>query len=126
LTSLVYEKQQKLRIMMKMHGLGDGPYWMISYGYFLVTSIIYMLCFVIFGSILGKNITIELIPLWIFPISLMLFDFIFRIKNLHQWLQHPICILFYLYKLTNCASIFGGLHVFKYQDCYRFHNNYFY
>jgi len=73
LTSLVYEKQQKLRIMMKMHGLGDGPYWMISYGYFLVTSIIYMLCFVIFGSILGKNITIELIPLWIFPISLMLF-----------------------------------------------------
>ncbi|KAJ1401641.1 P-loop containing nucleoside triphosphate hydrolase [Sesbania bispinosa] len=31
LTSLVYEKQQKLRIMMKMHGLGDGPYWMISY-----------------------------------------------------------------------------------------------
>jgi len=57
---------------MKMHGLGDGPYWMISYGYFLVTSIIYMLCFVIFGSLLGKNITIELIPLWIFPFSLML------------------------------------------------------
>ncbi|XP_068464668.1 ABC transporter A family member 7-like isoform X1 [Phaseolus vulgaris] len=72
LTSLVYERQQKLRIMMKMHGLGDGPYWMISYGYFLVTSIIYMLCFVIFGSLLGKNITIELIPLWIFPFSLML------------------------------------------------------
>ncbi|XP_061346675.1 ABC transporter A family member 7-like [Gastrolobium bilobum] len=53
LTSLVYEKQQKLRIMMKMHGLGDGPYWMISYGYFLAISIIYMLCFVIFGSLLG-------------------------------------------------------------------------
>ncbi|KAF3551394.1 hypothetical protein DY000_02008522 [Brassica cretica] len=31
LTSLVYEKQQRLRIIMKMHGLGDGPYWMISY-----------------------------------------------------------------------------------------------
>ncbi|XP_027330167.1 ABC transporter A family member 7-like [Abrus precatorius] len=53
LTSLVYEKQQKLRIMMKMHGLGDGPYWMISYGYFLAISVIYMLCFVIFGSLLG-------------------------------------------------------------------------
>ncbi|KAL2340803.1 hypothetical protein Fmac_008743 [Flemingia macrophylla] len=52
LTSLVYEKQQKLRIMMKMHGLGDGPYWMISYGYFLAISILYMLCFVIFGSVI--------------------------------------------------------------------------
>ncbi|KAM5570708.1 ABC transporter A family member 7-like [Rosa sericea] len=53
LTSLVYEKEQKLRIMMKMHGLGDGPYWMISYIYFLTVSSIYMLCFVIFGSLIG-------------------------------------------------------------------------
>ncbi|KAK7292227.1 hypothetical protein RIF29_08003 [Crotalaria pallida] len=53
LTSLVYEKQQKLRIMMKMHGLGDGAYWMISYLYFLALSVIYMLCFVIFGSLIG-------------------------------------------------------------------------
>ncbi|AES91236.2 ABC transporter A family protein [Medicago truncatula] len=53
LTSLVYEKQQKLRIMMKMHGLGDGPYWLITYGYFLALSAIYMLCFVMFGSSLG-------------------------------------------------------------------------
>ncbi|ESW10198.1 hypothetical protein PHAVU_009G189300 [Phaseolus vulgaris] len=55
LTTLVYEKQQKLRIMMKMHGLGDGPYWMISYGYFLAISIVYMLCLVIFGSVIGLN-----------------------------------------------------------------------
>ncbi|XP_042521053.1 ABC transporter A family member 7-like isoform X2 [Macadamia integrifolia] len=53
LTSLVYEKQQRLRIMMKMHRLGDGPYWMISYFYFLSMSLIYMLCFVIFGSLIG-------------------------------------------------------------------------
>ncbi|KAG8475743.1 hypothetical protein CXB51_032538 [Gossypium anomalum] len=53
LASLVYEKQQKLRVMMKMHGLGDGPYWMISYAYFLVISLLYMLCFVIFGSVIG-------------------------------------------------------------------------
>ncbi|KAM3703643.1 hypothetical protein ACJW30_04G113300 [Castanea mollissima] len=55
LTSLVYEKEQRLRIMMKMHGLGDGPYWMISYAYFLFISLIYMLCFVIFGSLIGLN-----------------------------------------------------------------------
>ncbi|KAM5570460.1 ABC transporter A family member 7-like [Rosa sericea] len=54
--SLVYEKQQKLRIMMKMHGLGDGPYWMISYAYFLTVSIVYMLCLVISGSLIGLKI----------------------------------------------------------------------
>lgn len=56
LTALVYEKQQRLRIMMKMHGLGDGPYWTISYAYFLVLSVIYMICFVIFGSLIGLKI----------------------------------------------------------------------
>ncbi|KAI8022257.1 ABC transporter A family member 7 [Camellia lanceoleosa] len=53
LTSLVYEKQQKLRIMMKMHGLGDDPYWMITYAYFLVIYLVYMLCFVVFGLVIG-------------------------------------------------------------------------
>ncbi|KAE9601964.1 putative molybdate-transporting ATPase [Lupinus albus] len=53
LTSLVYEKQQKLRIMMKMHGLDDEPYWMISYIYFLAISVIYILCLVLFGSLIG-------------------------------------------------------------------------
>lgn len=50
---LVYEKQKKLKIMMKMHGLKDGPYWMISYAYFFFLSSAYMLFFVIFGSIIG-------------------------------------------------------------------------
>ncbi|KAK4799709.1 hypothetical protein SAY86_025074 [Trapa natans] len=53
LQALVYEKQQNLRIMMKMHGLGDGPYWLISYAYFLAISALYMLCFVVFGSVIG-------------------------------------------------------------------------
>ncbi|KAL8123533.1 hypothetical protein AgCh_011491 [Apium graveolens] len=53
LTSLVYEKEQNLRIMMKMHGLGDGPYWMITYAYFLVISSVYLFAFVIFGSVVG-------------------------------------------------------------------------
>ncbi|GKV14086.1 hypothetical protein SLEP1_g25007 [Rubroshorea leprosula] len=53
LEALVYEKQQKLRVMMKMHGLRDGPYWMISYAYFLAISLLHMLCFVIFGSVIG-------------------------------------------------------------------------
>ncbi|KAI5329985.1 hypothetical protein L3X38_029382 [Prunus dulcis] len=55
LTAIVYEKEQRLRIMMKMHGLGDGPYWMISYVYFLTISALYMLCFIGFGSLLGLS-----------------------------------------------------------------------
>ncbi|MED6196532.1 hypothetical protein PIB30_048382 [Stylosanthes scabra] len=53
LISLVYEKQHNIRIMMKMHGLGDGAYWLISYGYFLAISMLYMLCFVLVGSLFG-------------------------------------------------------------------------
>ncbi|KFK23718.1 hypothetical protein AALP_AAs66804U000100, partial [Arabis alpina] len=55
LTSLVYEKQQRLRVIMKMHGLGDGPYWMISYAYFLAISTLYVICLMIFGSAIGLN-----------------------------------------------------------------------
>ncbi|KAL1203813.1 ABC transporter A family member 10 [Cardamine amara subsp. amara] len=55
LTSLVYEKQERLRIIMKMHGLGDGPYWMISYAYFLALSMFYVTSLVIFGSAIGLH-----------------------------------------------------------------------
>lgn len=57
---LVYEKQHKLRIMMKMHGLGDGLYCIISYIYFLFLSSAYVLSFVILGSVIGKMIFTEL------------------------------------------------------------------
>ncbi|CAH8334395.1 unnamed protein product [Eruca vesicaria subsp. sativa] len=53
LNTLVYEKQQRLRIIMKMHGLGDGPYWMISYAYFLTISTLYIICLMMFGSLIG-------------------------------------------------------------------------
>jgi hypothetical protein len=58
LTYLVYEKEQKLKIMMKMHGLKDGPYWLISYAYFFALSVIYMTFFVIFGSLIGNFLPI--------------------------------------------------------------------
>ncbi|VAI89560.1 unnamed protein product [Triticum turgidum subsp. durum] len=55
LTYLVYEKQHKLRTMMKMHGLGNGPYWIIYYAYFLILSTVYLVLFVIFGALIGLN-----------------------------------------------------------------------
>lgn len=55
LTALVYEKQYHLRMMMKMHGLGDSAYWAITYVYYLTIFCLYMLCFIIFGSIIRLN-----------------------------------------------------------------------
>lgn len=49
--------------MMKMHGLGDGPYWMISYAYFFAISAAYMICFVIFGSVIGNDLASNYISL---------------------------------------------------------------
>jgi len=56
LTNIVYERQNKLRIMMKMHGIGDLPYWTISYCYFILLSLLYVLSFMLFGSVLGMII----------------------------------------------------------------------
>ncbi|KAF8691503.1 hypothetical protein HU200_040649 [Digitaria exilis] len=53
LSNLVYEKQQKLRTIMKMHGLGDVTYWTISYCYFFLLSLLYMFFLVFFGSCAG-------------------------------------------------------------------------
>ncbi|CAA7031236.1 unnamed protein product [Microthlaspi erraticum] len=77
LTSLMYEKQQRLRIIMKMHGLGDGPYWMISYAYFLVISTLYIISLMIFGS------AIVAAYLYVFGTGLLgLFLFQFLIEEL--------------------------------------------
>ncbi|KAH7657402.1 Sulfate-transporting ATPase protein [Dioscorea alata] len=56
LVSLVYEKQNNLRMIMKMHSLGDCPYWIITYAYFLLISSLYILVFILFGSFLGLKI----------------------------------------------------------------------
>lgn len=52
---LVYEKEKRLRMMMKMHGLGDTAYWLVMYSWFLLLYMAYMFIFVFFGSIIGLN-----------------------------------------------------------------------
>jgi hypothetical protein len=52
---LVYEKEKRLRMMMKMHGLGDVAYWLVMYSWFWMLYVAYMLIFVIFGSIIKLN-----------------------------------------------------------------------
>jgi uncharacterized membrane protein YhaH (DUF805 family) len=62
--------------MMKMHGLGDVPYWIVSYTYFLLISILYMLCFAIFGSLIGNNSKTLLMYFYVLSQFLMLLLFL--------------------------------------------------
>ncbi|CAD7698561.1 unnamed protein product [Ostreobium quekettii] len=50
LVQLVYEKANRLRIIMKMHGLGDAAYWIVNYAYYLLLYIVYIGIFVAVGS----------------------------------------------------------------------------
>lgn len=50
LQQLVYEKEKRLRMMMKMHGLGDVAYWVVTYLWFLLLYIVYIAIFIIVGA----------------------------------------------------------------------------
>lgn len=46
---LVYEKQHRLRSMMRMHGLSNGVYLFIMYMYFVLQYLLYIIVMVIAG-----------------------------------------------------------------------------
>lgn len=115
---------------MKMHGLGDGPYWMISYAYFLLLSCLYMLVFVFFGSIIGKTFR-----WWINYFFFTFYSrcwqneiiyFYVRVKVLHtKWLQHPICIFFHLHKLASGVGFSRCWIFLKREDRNRFNYTFY-
>jgi hypothetical protein len=37
-------------MMMKMHGMQDGAYWLVQYSWFLMLYIVYAAAFLIFGT----------------------------------------------------------------------------
>lgn len=51
LVQLVYEKEENLRIMMRMHGLGDAAYWIVNYSYYLCVYVTYIVVFIIIGAL---------------------------------------------------------------------------
>jgi hypothetical protein len=53
LQQLVYEKAMRLRIMMKMHGLSDAVYWLVTFCWYLVLSVVYFMLLIGFGSAIG-------------------------------------------------------------------------
>lgn len=50
LQQLVYEKERRLRMMMRIHGLGDGPYWCITYLWYMILYIVYIFFFMLIGG----------------------------------------------------------------------------
>ncbi|KAI8472690.1 MAG: P-loop containing nucleoside triphosphate hydrolase protein [Monoraphidium minutum] len=59
LMQLVYEKEKRLRMMMKMHGLGDGAYWLVTYTWFYALYALYIAIFMAFGSLIRLNMFIK-------------------------------------------------------------------
>ncbi|KAF3437769.1 hypothetical protein FNV43_RR20525 [Rhamnella rubrinervis] len=102
LTSLVYEKQQRLRIMMKMHGLGDGPYWLIYYVYFLCISSMYMLFVIIFGSVVGLSI---------FKLNAYSIQFVFYFMYLNLQISFGFLVAAF-FSNVKTASVVGYIYVF--------------
>ncbi|XP_058110850.1 ABC transporter A family member 7-like isoform X2 [Magnolia sinica] len=102
LTCLVYEKQHKLRIMMKMHGLGDGPYWLISYGYFFIISSIYMIWFAVSGSIIRLDL---------FRLNNYVIQFIFYFVYLNLQITLAFLAAAVFSQVKN-ATVVGSMYVF--------------
>jgi ABC-type multidrug transport system ATPase subunit len=50
LSTLVAEKEGKLRTMMKMHGLGDAAYWAIQYLWYFLVNMVYVWILIGVGS----------------------------------------------------------------------------
>ncbi|PKU76587.1 ABC transporter A family member 8 isoform X1 [Dendrobium catenatum] len=102
LTYLVHEKQNNMRMMMKMHGLGDLPYWIISYAYFLLLSASYMLCFSLFGSLIGIKI---------FTLNKYSLQFVFYFVCINLQISLAISSSA-LFSRVKTATVVGYLYVF--------------
>ena len=50
---VVYEKEQRLRMMMKLMGLTDSVYWLVTYMYNLVVYCLFMIMLYVAGNLIG-------------------------------------------------------------------------
>mmetsp|Transcript_29509 Transcript_29509/g.74204 ORF Transcript_29509/g.74204 Transcript_29509/m.74204 type:complete len:651 (+) Transcript_29509:1679-3631(+) len=103
LQQLVYEKHMRLRIMMKMHGLSDGVYWLVTFGWYLILSIVYFVLLIVFGSGIGlkfftlNSYGVQFIFFFIFSLVQIAFAF----------------LLSTLFQSPRTATSFGFVYVFS-------------
>eukprot|EP00210_Caulerpa_lentillifera_P003610 g3445.t1 len=96
LVQLVYEKEQHLRFIMKMHGLGAEAYWLVNYLYYLLITILYISILVFAGTLADlaiftqNNNGIQFLFLLIFGNTQIAFAFL--LSNFFQKTQS--CIIF--------------------------------
>eukprot|EP00735_Rhodelphis_limneticus_P009812 TRINITY_DN2875_c1_g1::TRINITY_DN2875_c1_g1_i2::g.6040::m.6040 TRINITY_DN2875_c1_g1::TRINITY_DN2875_c1_g1_i2::g.6040 ORF type:complete len:991 (-),score=211.47,sp/Q8LPK0/AB8A_ARATH/42.77/0.0,ABC_tran/PF00005.22/1.5e-26,ABC2_membrane_3/PF12698.2/2.6e-14,AAA_21/PF13304.1/0.15,AAA_21/PF13304.1/1.5e-10,ABC2_membrane_4/PF12730.2/7.4e+02,ABC2_membrane_4/PF12730.2/0.00054,SMC_N/PF02463.14/0.0059,IstB_IS21/PF01695.12/14,IstB_IS21/PF01695.12/20,SRP54/PF00448.17/0.33,AAA_23/PF13476.1/8.1e+03,AAA_23/PF1347 len=98
--ALLYEKENRLRLMMKMNGLASKPYWLVTYFYFFCVYFLYMLLVVIFGSLIGLGFFLE---------NSYGVQFVFYFAAIHQTIAFAfLCsTLFDSYKTaTVCAYLY--------------------
>ncbi|MCL7036308.1 hypothetical protein MKW94_009175 [Papaver nudicaule] len=88
--------------MMKMHGLGNGPYWMITYSYFLFLSFIYMICFMVSGFLTG-------LPIFKCTVFSIQFTFYFIYINLQISFAFLLSTIFLHVKT---ATVIAHMYVF--------------
>jgi hypothetical protein len=56
LQQLVYDKEKRLRMMMKMHGLNDTVYWLVNYCWYYILYAIYVIIFCVLGAIVQLEV----------------------------------------------------------------------
>jgi hypothetical protein len=56
LQQLVYDKEKRLRMMMKMHGLNDTVYWLVNYVWYYIIYAIYVIIFCVLGAIVKLEV----------------------------------------------------------------------
>jgi ABC-type multidrug transport system ATPase subunit len=102
LVTLVYEKEHRLRTIMKMHGLGDGAYWTIQYSWFLLVNFLYSWVLIGFGSA---------IDLSFFTLT----EYSFQLVFYFLWINCLIAFAFLLstlFKSSRTATVVSFLYVF--------------
>lgn len=102
LSSLVSEKENRLRNMMKMHGLGDSVYWTVQYMWYFVMNLIYVWILIGMGSA---------IDLAFFTKTDYSFQFVFYLL----WIGCLVATTFLLsvcYASSRTSTVSGFLYVF--------------
>mmetsp|Transcript_12303 Transcript_12303/g.40386 ORF Transcript_12303/g.40386 Transcript_12303/m.40386 type:complete len:2003 (+) Transcript_12303:62-6070(+) len=102
LQRIVYEKESRVRIMMKMQGLNDETYFVVSMTYYIILYVAYMFVLVLFGSLVGLKFFLlndyGIQILFYFLYGCVQVSFAFCVKS--------------LFKTTKAATVTGYLYVF--------------
>ena len=103
LTQLVDEREQRIRLMMKLQGLQDRAYWIITYVWFLTLYVAFAVMLMIFGGPILTAAQAEL-PFFTMNDSGIIFLFFFLYGNIQIALVFVLCACFKTKKSANVTA----------------------